>query len=188
MIGIDLFNEPYGLTHEQWKALAEEGGKTVLTANPRILAFVEGVGSEGYDGAEPVFWGENLSGVATLPIALPKSRLVYSPHVYGPSVYAQPYFSVAAFPNNMPAIWGPHFGYLFGEGLTVIPGEFGGRYVDADKKWQDAFVSYLLDKGAHNFFYWCLNPNSGDTGGLLNDAFKTVNSAKLSLLKPLMKP
>lgn len=188
VIGIDLFNEPYGLTYEAWKALAEEGGKTVLTRNPRILTFVEGVGSEGYDGSEAVFWGENLTGVKNAPIELPKSRLVYSPHVYGPSVYAQPYFSVTAFPSNMPAIWDRHFGYLFDDGLTVIPGEFGGRYTDADKQWQDAFVSYLLEKGAHNFFYWCLNPNSGDTGGLLNDDFKTVNSAKLALLKRLMKP
>ena len=49
-------------------------------------------------------------------------------------------------------------------------------------------MGYLIGKGAHNFFYWCLNPNSGDTGGLLNDDFKTVNNAKLTLLKRLMKP
>ena len=133
VIGIDLFNEPYGLTHEAWKALAEEGGKQVLTVNPRILTFVEGVAGEGYDGPEPVFWGENLSGVADAPIGLPKARLVYSPHVYGPSVYAQPYFSVASFPGNMPAIWDQHFGYLFDDEVPVIPGEFGGRYMDADR-------------------------------------------------------
>ncbi|MFT3924656.1 MAG: glycoside hydrolase family 5 protein [Myxococcales bacterium] len=188
VVGIDLFNEPYGLRWEDWKALAEEGGKTVLTTNPKILTFVEGVGSEGFSGSAPVFWGENLTGVAAAPVKLPKSRLVYSPHVYGPSVYAQPYFSVADFPNNMPAIWGAHFGYLLDGDEPLVPGEFGGRYMDADKKWQDAFVSYLVEKKAHNFFYWCLNPNSGDTGGLLNDDFKTVNNDKLSLLKRLMKP
>jgi endoglucanase len=188
VVGIDLFNEPYGLTHAEWKALAEDAGETVLRANPRILTFVEGVGSEGYSGATPVFWGENLSGVAGAPIELPKSRLVYSPHVYGPSVYAQPYFSVAGFPNNMPGIWDPHFGYLFDGKHAVIPGEFGGRYTGSDKIWQDAFVTYLLSKDAHSFFYWCLNPNSGDTGGILNDDFKTVNNEKLTLLKRLMRP
>jgi len=188
VVGIDLFNEPYGLTSAEWKALAEEGGKTVLTENPEILTFVEGVGSEGYRGADPVFWGENLTDVGGAPPQLPKSRLVYSPHVYGPSVYAQPYFSAANFPANMPAIWDAHFGYLLDDEVALIPGEFGGRYTDADKTWQDAFVRYLASKAAHNFFYWCLNPNSGDTGGLLEDDFKTVNQGKLSLLKRLMKP
>lgn len=188
VVGIDLFNEPHGLTWEAWKALAEEGGRTVLRANPRILTFVEGVGSEGYQGAEPVFWGENLTGVRLAPIDLPAARLVYSPHVYGPSVYAQPYFTAGDFPANMPAIWDDHFGFLFGQSSAVVPGEFGGRYTGSDKTWQDAFVDYLRERStSRSFFYWSLNPNSGDTGGLLLDDWRTVNMDKLNLLKRLQQ-
>ncbi len=188
VVGIDLFNEPYGLTWEAWKALAEEGGRAVLRANPRILAFVQGVGSEGYQGAEPVFWGENLTGAEASPVDLPPSRLVYSPHVYGPSVYAQPYFSASDFPSNMPAIWDDHFGYLVARKAALVPGEFGGKYTDGDKTWQDAFVEYLRQTSTtHSFFYWSLNPNSGDTGGLLLDDWKTVNMDKLNLLKRLQQ-
>jgi endoglucanase len=188
VVGIDLFNEPYGLTWEAWKALAEEGGRVVLRENPRILTFVEGVGSEGYQGAEAVFWGENLTGVRQAPIDLPAARLVYSPHVYGPSVFAQPYFAASGFPANMPAIWDNHFGFLFGQPSAVVPGEFGGKYTDGDKTWQDAFVDYLRAKStSRSFFYWSLNPNSGDTGGLLLDDWRTVNMDKLELLKRLQQ-
>ena len=121
-------------------------------------------------------------------VELPASRLVYSPHVYGPSVYAQPYFAVAGFPGNMPAIWNKHFGYLFERGVALVPGEFGGRYTGTDKIWQDAFVDYLKTKSAsRSFFYWSLNPNSGDTGGVLLDDWKTGDMAKISLLKKLMQ-
>ena len=66
-------------------------------------------------------------------------------------------------------------------------GEFGGRYMGQDQIWQDAFVDYLIDNDAHSFFYWSLNPNSGDTGGLLQDDWRTVNQAKLALLQRLMR-
>lgn len=32
-------------------------------------------------------------------------------------------------------------------------------------------------------FYWCLNPNSGDTGGVLKDDWKSARDDKLLLLK-----
>jgi endoglucanase len=38
------------------------------------------------------------------------------------------------------------------------------------------------------WFYWALNPNSGDTGGLLEDDWRTPVEAKLALLRRLMPP
>jgi endoglucanase len=187
VLGIDLFNEPYGLSYDEWKALAEQGGKVVLETNPNILVFVEGVGSKGYGGFTGVFWGENLSEAGAKPIDLPASRLVYSPHVYGPSISQQAYFKAPDFPANMPSIWDEHFGFLFGGAHAVVPGEFGGVYTGQDKIWQDAFVEYLLVNEARSFFYWCLNPNSGDTGGLLNSDWRTVNEEKHALLQRLME-
>jgi endoglucanase len=189
VVGIDLFNEPHGLSHADWKALAEQAGRAVLERNPKLLLFVEGIGGEGYDATshDGPFWGENLTGVAAAPVDLPPSRLVYSPHVYGPSVYAQEYFDAPNFPANMPAIWDKHFGYLFGKQAPIIVGEFGGKYTDSDKVWQDAFVAYLMAHGARSFFYWCLNPNSGDTGGVLQDDWRTPQAGKVALLQKLMK-
>ena len=42
--------------------------------------------------------------VKKFPVDLPANKLVYSPHVYGPDVYNQPYFKKSDFPNNMPDI------------------------------------------------------------------------------------
>jgi endoglucanase len=32
--------------------------------------------------------------------------------------------------------------------------------------------------------FWCMNPNSGDTEGILKDDWVTVNQAKYNLIKP----
>ena len=186
--GIDLFNEPHKLDWDSWRELAERGGEAVLRRNPRIVVFVAGVANVGYVGSDAVFWGENLTLAGVEPVRLPASRVVYSPHVYGPSVSPQRYFEHSSFPRNMPGIWDLHFGFLYSEssGPVVIPGEFGGRYEGPDKIWQDAFVDYLIERQAPGFFYWALNPNSGDTGGLLQSDWRSVHEGKLTLLQRLM--
>ncbi|MCS7286435.1 MAG: cellulase family glycosylhydrolase [Anaerolineae bacterium] len=211
VMGIDLCNEPYALTWAEWKALAKEGAETILQANPFILAIVEGVGNMSDNGGWPAFWGENLTEAYEDPIikewhvflplvsraggssGLPSrtvtpsllGRILYLPHVYGPDVAHQPYFDDPDFPHNLPDIWEIHFGRMAGKFPLGI-GEFGGRYEGKDKIWQDAFVDYLLAKKIHIFFYWALNPNSGDTGGLLLDDWRTVHEGKLTLLRRLM--
>ena len=74
-----------------------------------------------------------------------------------------PYFDDKKFPSNMEAIWHRHFGYLASAGHTVIVGEWGGFYAGKDRVWQDEFAHYL-QRNQLSSFYWCLNPNSGDTG------------------------
>jgi endoglucanase len=184
VFGIDLTNEPHDLTWSEWRVLAQEGTAQVLAVNPRILVAVEGVGNLSNNGGYPVFWGENLTE-ATDDLGL-GDRLLYLPHAYGPSVHAMPYFADPSFPGNMPAIWETHFGHLSGRRLPWGVGEFGGRYEGQDRVWQDAFVDYLLAKGVKVWFYWALNPNSGDTGGLLQDDWRTPVDDKLNLLRRLM--
>jgi endoglucanase len=188
VVGIDLFNEPYGPTWVDWKAMVDSAARAVLNRHPKVLIFVQGVAGASAFGTHNPFYGENLYEALTLPVDVPASRLVFTPHVYGSSVFDQPYFSDPTFPANMPAIWDEHFGYLRGAGHVLAPGEFGGRYVGTDKTWQDAFIAYLVDKDIDHFFYWCLNPNSGDTGGLLDDDWNTPNQDKLTLLAPLLQP
>ncbi len=49
----------------------------------------------------------------------------------------------------------------------------------------DAFVDYLLAIDSRDTFIWCLNPNSGDTGGLLKDDWVTPDNDKLTLMAKL---
>ncbi len=90
----------------------------------------------------------------------------------------------------MPDIWETHFGYLVDRGYAVIIGEFGGRYGNGgdprDKDWQDAIIDYMDSKGMTDFFYWSWNPNSGDTGGILQDNWQDVWEEKITLLGQLM--
>jgi len=108
------------------------------------------------------WWGGNLEPQACAPLRIPDNKLVFSPHVYGPDVYAQPYFSDPTFPANMPAIWDQHFGFLADQGRLLAPGEFGGRYGQggdpADVDWQNALIDYFIDKDICDFFYWICAP------------------------------
>lgn len=186
LMGIDLFNEPHALTWAEWESLASQGGQAVLAANPRLLVFVEGVGNESDNGGYGAFWGENMvEATGTIP-GIPANKLVNAPHAYGHSVFVQDYFNDPSFPNNMPGIWDIHFGHLANSGFAMAPTEFGGRYVDDDKVWQDAFVDYLIAKQVAGFYYWSLNPNSGDTGGILQSDWITPEQPKVDLLHRLM--
>jgi endoglucanase len=191
IIGIDLCNEPYALSYAEWADLVSQGGQAVLNVNPNTTIWVEGVGNNSDNGGYPANWGQNLYGAGDIQ-GIPGNRLVFSPHSYGPSVAAMDYFSASNYPENMPYIWDTLFGYLSDRGYTVITGEYGGRYETSstaarnDKLWQDNFVSYLMNKGIRSSFYWCVNPNSGDTGGMYADDWQTWNNDKVNLLQRLM--
>ncbi|HUS25586.1 MAG TPA: glycoside hydrolase family 5 protein [Candidatus Binatia bacterium] len=201
-MGIDLYNEPNGAvrwftgdaTHPDptyyWKTAAETAGLAVLAANPSLLVFVEGINGN-YDGVEnpdvPMNWGEDLQPHAYQPLAIPAAKLVLAPHTYGPDVYVKSSFLAGNFPANLAADWNTLFGQFF-PAYAVVPGEWGGRYGfggnDRDVTWQNAFVDYLLSKGMRDSFYWCYTPNSGDTGGILDDNLD-VRQDKMALLRRL---
>jgi endoglucanase len=195
VIGADLHNEPHGTATwgsgdpaTDWRLAAEKAGNAILAINPNWLIIVEGI--ESYQG-DYYWWGGNLQGVRDYPVRLNvPNQLVYSSHDYGPGVFNQPWFSDPAFPDNMPAIWDKQWGYIHKEGIApVIVGEFGGfeaGYDTTEGIWQNALVDYI---GANNMYwtYWCLNPNSGDTGGLLLDDWYTWNEEKQTMLNRIIK-
>jgi len=186
IFGIDIYNEPYKLSWKEWQKISSEAASHILAINPKLLIFIEGVANQDTDTAGyGASWGANLVEAEKNLPNMPISQLVFSPHTYGPSVFGHTYFDDPSFPENMPKIWDAHFGYLTQKGFTVSLGEFGGRYKEKDQIWQDALIKYLIQKDMKNFFYWSLNPNSGDTGGLLEDDWITVNKGKLDLLKKL---
>ncbi|MHB8674726.1 MAG: glycoside hydrolase family 5 protein, partial [Candidatus Limnocylindrales bacterium] len=192
VIGFDLANEPHGAATwgtgdpaTDWRLAAEKAGNAVLSVNPYLLVFVEGVAD--YQG-DHFWWGGNLDGVRTQPVRLHvPNRLVYSPHDYGPAISAQTWFSDPSFPRNLPAEWDKHWGYIQEEGIApVVVGEFGGWSFgnDPDGKWQTTLLAYLKQHDI-GFLIWSLNP-SWDTGGILGPDWKTVNWQKQDAYHPLL--
>ncbi len=193
VVGADLHNEPHspscwgcGNSSTDWRLAAQKAGNAILAINSSWLIIVEGV--DAYNG-DNYWWGGNLIGAQQYPVQLNvANRLVYSAHDYPNSVSAQPWFSDASFPSNLPGVWDKHWGYLFKNDIApVLLGEFGTKLLDGqDKQWIAAMVSYL-GAGANSisWTFWCWNPDSGDTGGLLNDDWTTVITAKDALLGPI---
>jgi endoglucanase len=188
LLGMDLHNEPRGPATwgsgdptTDWNLAAQRAGNAILAVNPYVLIFVQGVERSGDDW---YWWGGNFLGARAVPVQLSvPGRLVYSPHDYGPGVYAQPWFEAPDYPSNLPAIWDAHWGYLAKEQLApVVLGEFGGRSVgeDADGIWQRALMDYAEQNGI-GWLNWSFNPNSGDTGGLLSDNWLSVVQSKADL-------
>ncbi|MGE5618990.1 MAG: glycoside hydrolase family 5 protein [Sphingomonadaceae bacterium] len=190
VIGADLHNEPAGDAtwgsgdpRTDWRMAAEKAGNAIHEVNPDWLIIVEGIEKV---GDKDWYWmGGNLSKAGESPVRLKvPNKLVYSAHDYGPGVYWQGWFKDESFPANMPTVWESHWGYLAKQGIApVLLGEFGGRSVGSDTEgvWQRSLMDYLKANGI-SYTYWSLNPNSGDTGGILADDWKSVNDSKMSVL------
>ena len=162
-----------------WRLAAERAGNAVLAANPNWLIFVEGVEKV---GADSYWWGGNLTAAGQFPVRLSvPNRLVYSPHDYPASIFPQTWFSDPDYPANLPGVWDAHWGYLRKQNLApVMLGEFGTRLATtSDQQWLTSLVSYLgTGTNSFSWTFWSWNPNSGDTGGILNDDWTTVNTVK----------
>lgn len=208
VVGYDLNNEPHGnmtqgmkppatwgynqegYENTDWKAAAEKCGLEILKINPSAVIIIEGV--ENYKG-ENYWWGGNLKGVKDSPVNIPKANLMYSPHEYGPEVYNQSWFSDPSFPNNMAKIWDDNFWFIYKQNIApIFVGEFGikgdsaGDPSSVPYKWLKTFMEYAGKNCSWTF--WCMNPNSGDTGGILEADWVTANMNKVNLLKPYMAP
>ena len=199
VIGADLKNEPHGIAtwgtgdrKTDWRLAAERAGNAILSVNPNWLIVVEGIenGMLPKQVLKAHWMGGNLENVKSAPVRLNRSaRVVYSPHEYGQGVYNQPWFSEPSFPNNLLDRWEKGFHFIARTRIApVLIGEFGGRKTDTASKegiWQNTLVRYIKDKRLH-FAYWSLNPNSQDTGGILNDDWVSVDPAKKKMLEALL--
>jgi aryl-phospho-beta-D-glucosidase BglC (GH1 family) len=193
VIGADLHNEPHGRatwgsgqTTTDWRLAAQRAGNRILAANPDWLIIVEGV--ESVNG-QNYWWGGNLRAAGTFPVTLTApNKVVYSTHDYATSVYNQSWFSAPDYPANLPGIWDANWGYLLKQNIApVLVGEFGTKYTaTVDQVWLRELVKYMGDTGA-SFTYWCWNPNSRDTGGILKDDWNTVDTVKQGVLNPLLQ-
>ena len=202
VIGADLYNEPHdeacwgcGDAAVDWKLAATAAADALHAIEPDWLVFVEGVeradgGScNGPDAGDScTWWGGDLSLADTDPIELSvPDKVVYSPHEYATSVFRQRWFDDPSFPANMPAIWDRFWGDLERtDTAPVMVGEFGTTLdAEIDGVWLESLLTYLDDIGA-GFTFWTFNPNSGDTGGVLEDDWVTVDQRKMALLEPYL--
>jgi len=198
VIAMDINNEPHGkngggsrwgsgdVTND-WRLAAQFCGDAILAVNPNVLIMVEGV--EEFEN-ETYWWGGNLKGAAQYPVVLSDpSKLVYSPHEYGPTVFNQTWFSDPTFPSNMPQIWEDNFNYLHTQNVSpMYAGEFGIRdQGGVDEVWFDTYLEFMGQKG-YSWSYWCWNPNSGDTGGILANDWSSINQWKMDKLIPHLAP
>ncbi len=195
VVGMDLNNEPHGSTWgdndpaTNWNKAAERCGNAILKVNPNVLIIVEGVGE--FEG-NSYWWGGQLMGARQYPVQLSDpSKLVYSAHEYGPEVAPQDWFEAADFPSNMPGIWQENFHYLYeDETSPIFVGEFGIKDQDAfggiSLTWITEWMKFMGD--IYSWTFWTMNPNSGDTGGILADDWSTVNEWKMDLLRPYFAP
>lgn len=198
VIGADLKNEPHGEatwgdgSATDWRAAAERAGNAVLSVAPHWLIVVEGIEGPVASGQrlDRHWWGGNLEGVRRDPVRLDRSgRVVYSPHEYGPGVFRQPWFDRPDFQAVLYERWAKGFGYIAKRGIApVLVGEFGGRQVGTGTTegiWQRQFMDHLSKKG-FSWTYWAWNPNSGDTGGVLQPDWHSIEQPKMKLLAKLI--
>ncbi len=195
-----------------WKYAAERGAAAVLGKNPNLLVVVEGIEvypkfEEGgtwnsppidysrypYSDFHGAWWGANFRGAREYPVDLGEhqSQLVYSPHDYGPLVYAQTWFEKDFTTQTLlDDYWYDTWAYLIEEKISpLLMGEWGG-FIDEqhdptgnNKKWMQLLRDYMIDKHIHHTF-WCFNENSGDTGGLVYDNFGKWDEEKYEFVKP----
>ena len=132
-------------------------------------------------------------------------RVVISPHVYGPTVSGRT--DKVYLGEKLWEALDNSFGYLNKKGychdgkcqkFPIAIGEFGSRFhKESTKDLEDLehlrdFTAYLRNevpghKDTHNkvdnWFYWCYNANSGDTGGLVDDSWMNLEWTKLRFLR-----
>ena len=206
VIGADLKNEPHGnlgsgdkppatwgydaagYGETNWMAAAERCASAILAINPNLMIVVEG--TEMAQDQTTYWWGGNLQDVNTYPIT-GIANLEYSFHEYGSGVYDQSWFSASNFPSNMPAIWDQHFWFIHQQGIgQLLMGEFGIEETAAedttsiDYIWLTTLMGYVGNTA--DFTFWSWNPDSGDTGGILQDDWVSVNYGKYDIIKPYL--
>ncbi len=212
IIAYDLKNEPHGAAGEStraiwndskdsnnWKHVAEKAALAVLSKNPNALVLVEGIqiypknikNNKNYSSMNEAdyhntWWGGNLRGVKDFPVDLGKyqNKLVYSPHDYGPAVYAQPWFNKNFTMDSLyKDAWRDNWMYIHDDNIApILIGEWGGFMSSPNLKWMTYLRDFIIKNKLHHTF-WCFNANSGDTGGLVLDDFTTWDEEKYAFVK-----
>lgn len=186
VIGVDLRNEPRCVTTNgstlcatwggpsatDWHAAAERGGNAVLSVNPNLLVFVEGVNYAG-----------DLSGVGSLPevLKLP-NRVVYEAHNYGFDYSGNPLANYNDWVNRITPKWGYLVTSSNPQPLWI--GEFGtcntsdscvSSASNSDLGFWFQIITRYIQSNSLDWAYWPVNgtdsnyPNASRTYGELEN-------------------
>lgn len=216
VLGADLHNEPYRLEWVTWAAYAEDAANTILGLASHWLIFVEGVARVGtssywYGGelsgvaTRPI----NLMIDGRLVYSVHEYGISVGDQPWLAKDGAIP----PEWPYNLYNVWREHWGFIFEDNIApIFIGEVGGKFgIDGngvvtnslnsqfERQWIYHLQHYmdgyfLVDTTRHladnqqgmSFSYWSLNPNSGDTGGILQDDWLTEQSIKLRLINMML--
>ena len=210
IVAMDLFNEPHGQSWvdgssgakwdgsndaNNWRKAAADVALKILAKNPNLLVMVQGVECTPVEGGNYSstdkyqyicnWWGGNLREARNYPVNLGnyQDQLVYSPHDYGPDIYVQPWFQGSFNMNSLYSdCWLPNWYYLVEEDIApVLIGEWGGKLGGNNQVWLEALAGFINQKGLHHTF-WCFNPDSGDTGGIVDSSYN-FDTAKYNIVK-----
>ena len=181
LLGIDLKNEPHGdYSWTDWGPFVARVVHRLVKEAPLLhnkLIFIEGV-----ENTASV-WGGSFQEMPRSNEWLEvwnSNQTVFSPHLYGVSVRG----SVAL--QDTYTSFDRWFGFLSKyHNKCVVLGEIGGWFIDDDAVWHLHISNYLKKRNIRNIFYWALNPDSHDTGGLLYNNWWTVDTQKISFQEGL---
>ncbi len=178
MFLVDLKSTPPGVgSWDAWKEGAEFLGKAVLAKNPGLLIGVQGGGQEGVD----------LSEARDKPIALPADRVIYLASVPGSDSADMKWIANGIVQTQkLEGDCDKMFGFLEERGSCVMVGKWGGYMGTCDtarvldpkcgKSGTDdlyvnrALATHIAEKG-YSTFYWCLNADNVETGGLVDSTY-----------------
>lgn len=213
--GADLHNEPHDLTWSQWAAYAENCANAIHAINPNWLVFVEGVGAYDNEfywwGGQLKGVTDRPISINTANKVV-YSPHEYGHSVALQSWLQRDGFTVPNWPLNMYDVQGAAWGFIYEQNIApIFIGEFGGwlgydgsgnetkPYASYERQWLAEVLKYMNgdfdgDGNADHAgtavgmsgAFWAYNPNSGDTGGLIEDDWLTPQDEKLALLAPFL--
>ncbi|QEQ94901.1 hypothetical protein pEaSNUABM56_00102 [Erwinia phage pEa_SNUABM_56] len=216
VIGADVHNEPHDLDWSTWASYAEQAGNAIHAVTTDWIIFVEGVGqynNVSYWWGGQLQGVASRPVTLTQPNRVAYSPHEYGQSVGSQSWLAYDNQTPPAnWPSNLYGVWEPMWGYIFTQNIAPVwVGEFGGHFgVDGsgnltkphatyEKQWLSNLITYwngdfngdgvrdlAAGKKGISYSYWCYNPNSGDTGGLVQDNWTTPQTVKLNLLAPAL--
>jgi len=178
MFCVDLKSRVEG-TWDAWKEGAEFLGKAVLGKNPGLLIGVQG--------------GVDLSGAKDKPIALPADRVMYLASVPGPDSFDMKWIANGIVQTKkIEDDCNKMFGFLTERGSCVMVSKWGGYMGTCDtarlldpkcgKSGMDdmfvnrALATHFAEKG-YGTFYWCLNADNAEVGGLVDSTYDFDHNA-----------
>jgi len=171
LMAIDIKNEPHQVSWNTWGTYLRGVVQNIQRdmVDYHGLFMIEGI-------SDHSVWGGSFQNMDPDTVAFFRSnpRVVFSPHVYGVSVRG----SEANTDSN--SVFQQWFGFLrLSFSNPILIGELGGFFITDDYDWHMKVRNYLIANDIRNIFYWCLNPDSIDTQGILKEDWFTPNQGKI---------